>query len=180
MNSSVAQKDFAAKLQEIHQRLVESLDEFSTKLLSGDPIPNSVTNQSFDILDMMRNGSWVAADSISSISNVGKYLRTDMMSRSINALWKTPTSNKMWVFFYDLQDNETSKEKCLDHKSGPQLLKYCHDGGVYYAYNFVEDGDHEGHFDLPWGADQLNQNPMNVQPQVSSNRVIPLLMVDSS
>ena len=42
-------------------------------------------------------------------------------------------------------------------RSGPSISKYCHDGGVYYTYDFIEDGPGMGHVGLPWGADQLSR-----------------------
>ena len=60
----------------------------------------------------------------------------------------------MWVHFVDLED-DSLKTKCLKDHSGPQDSKYCDDRGVYYTYNFVEDGNNRGHLDYPWGGQQL-------------------------
>ena len=72
---------------------------------------------------------------------------------------------EMWVLFVDLLDDE-QKTKCNMDKSGPLALKYCDDGGVYYAYNFVEKGDLIGHRDWPWGSDKMDLN-LGIDPAVS-------------
>ena len=46
-------------------------------------------------------------------------------------------------------------------KSGPQSSKYCDDDGVYYTYNFIEEGAGGGNVGLPWGADQLARADIN-------------------
>ena len=69
----------------------------------------------------------------------------------------------MWVHFSDLNDDKT-KSKCSNHLYGPQDSKYCADNGVYYAYNFVEDGDLMGHVDYPWGGNLLlNQTGIDLK-----------------
>lgn len=49
---------------------------------------------------------------------------------------------------------------------GPNKTKYCADGGVYYAYNFIEDGlGGGGNVGYPWGGEQLESRahiPLNV------------------
>ena len=69
----------------------------------------------------------------------------------------------MWVLFNDLQD-DANHSKCDQHVDGPQTMKYCGDGGVYYAYNYIEDGDLVGHVDYPWGADRLGER--DIDPKV--------------
>ena len=83
---------------------------------------------------------------------------------------ETPTNNKMWVLFVDLDDDET-KSKCMNDTSGPKSLRYCGDGGVYYAYNFIEKGDGGGYRDYPWGADKMKFN-LGIDPAVSSGMAI--------
>lgn len=51
--------------------------------------------------------------------------------------------------------------------NGPQDSKYCDDGGVYYAYNFIEWPGEGGGVGPPWGADQLMPQA-NVQLDVST------------
>lgn len=60
----------------------------------------------------------------------------------------------MWVLFVDLEA-DSLKNRCLEDHPGPQDSKYCDDRGVYYAYNFVEDGENRGHLDYQWGRQQL-------------------------
>ena len=117
----------------------------------------------------MKGGAWVNPTDLVPLTQVEEQLRIEILSRSINNLWRKPsnsTRNKMWVIFVNLAD-DNSTMKCANDRSGPQLLKYCADGGVYYAYNFVEEGDHLGRLGYPWGADKLNE--LGINPAVSRN-----------
>ncbi len=75
------------------------------------------------------------------------------MARGINALWK---KSKIFVTFVDLKD-DVRGTKCKADRSGPQITKFCDDGGVYYLYRFDERGDHRGGLDKPWGMDKLEE-----------------------
>ena len=143
------QKTFAPKVEEIYAKFVSSLNNATTALFDGGKVGNAT------IFDLMRNGSWVDSRILSRVSSVETQLKIEILSRSIDALWKTGPSNKTYVLFVDLQDDPSTKAKCLDDTDGPLELRYCDDGGVYYAYNYVEDGNLEGHLDYPWGADKL-------------------------
>ena len=77
----------------------------------------------------------------------------------------------MWVLFNDLKDDPVTMAKCQMHTTGPQASKYCADGGVYYAYNYIEDGDLVGHVDYPWGANLLQSN-LNINFSVSNSSLI--------
>ena len=157
---NVAQKRFAPIVRQIFKYFSESLDNITAQLLRGDKIDDK-----FDIYDMMRGGAWVDQSSLSRITDVQAQLFYEIISRAINGLWKTPTSNKMWVLYVDLDDNE-AKDKCNNDTSGPLSLRYCDDGGVYYAYNFIEKSDHLGYRDYPWGADKMKFN-LGIDPAVS-------------
>ena len=67
-------------------------------------------------------------------------------------------SNKMFVLFVETAN-------CDADITGPPDLKYCGDGGVYYAYNFIEGGEGVGHLVYPWGADKL-WNELKIEPKV--------------
>ena len=97
----------------------------------------------------MANGAWANSSILTKFTALETNLTLEILSRSIDALWKTFPSNKMWVLFVDLGD-DPSRKKCLDYNRGPPDSKYCDDGGVYYAYNFREDGHDMGHVDYPW------------------------------
>ncbi|KAI9764465.1 MAG: hypothetical protein M1835_007564 [Candelina submexicana] len=105
----------------------------------------------------MANGAWVDRSALSKIAYLQEQIFNEITSRAIDGLWKTPTSNKMWVLYVDLGDDH-NQTKCKNDPSGPPTLKHCGDGGVYYAYNFVEKGDLIGHRDYPWGADKMKLN----------------------
>lgn len=146
----IGQELFVPRVREIYLHYVEALENVTTDLLAGNKI-----NGAFDIFEMMESGFWVNSSALPKLVGLEKSLRVEILSRSIDLLWKTPTSNKMWVLFVDLNDDRTTTSNCLIDRSGPQASKYCDDGGVYYAYNFVEDGAGEGHVNYPWGGDKL-------------------------
>ncbi|KAL8761379.1 MAG: hypothetical protein Q9184_002494 [Pyrenodesmia sp. 2 TL-2023] len=147
----VGQKTFAPKVRQVYGSYVDALDSAAAALFKGEKVGGR-----FNITDMMANGAWADTTSITKLTGLESNLTIEILSRSIDALWKTPTSNKMWVLFSDLAD-DASLQKCLGDKSGPQSTKYCGDQGVYYTYNFVEDGAERGHVDYPWGGDKLQE-----------------------
>lgn len=147
----VGQKEFAPKVRQMYSDYVDALDSAAATLFKGEKV-----NGTFNITDMMSNGAWADFTSITKLTGLESNLTIEILSRSIDALWKTPNSNKMWVLFSDLAD-DASSQRCLADKSGPQSTKYCGDQGVYYTYNFVEDGPERGHVDYPWGGDRLQE-----------------------
>ena len=147
-----AEETFADSVETIYRLLVQSLDATTNKLFGGEKIG---TTDPLDIGDMISGGRWVDWKSITPIPDSERQIKIEIISRGINALWGTFSSNKRWVLFVDLGDLEGSVQNCLNDVSGPQDSKYCDDGGVYYAYNFIEDGGHKGHVDYPWGGDKL-------------------------
>ena len=44
-------------------------------------------------------------------------------------------------------------------------MKYCADGGVYYTYNFIEQGVNNGYVSWPWGAKDM-QKELRIDPAV--------------
>ena len=160
----VAQKDFADIVLGIYKTLLSGMDDAVTKLFNGESIGG--TGGSFNITDMLKGGVWVNPQSLSNVSDINLKVRTEILSRSIDSLWKTFSSNKIWVIFVDLgEQDQVNNPKCMADTTGPGQLKYCADGGVYYAYNFIEHGDEEGGVGYPWGADQI-QNKLGISPQV--------------
>ncbi|KAI4255188.1 MAG: hypothetical protein L6R42_006853, partial [Xanthoria sp. 1 TBL-2021] len=150
----VGQKEFAPKVRQLYSDYVDALDSAAATLFKGENVNG--TNGTFNITDMMSNGAWADTTSIAKLTGLESNFTIEILSRSIDALWKTPNSNKMWVLFSDLAD-DASSQRCLADKSGPQSTKYCGDQGVYYTYNFVEDGPERGHVDYPWGGDRLQE-----------------------
>lgn len=146
-----AQKTFAEKVIALYRQLLNGLDDAVTQLFEGRQIGDS--QNSFNITDMMKGGAWVNPKVISKVSDLNAKVRIEVLSRSINALWKTWSSNKMWVLFTDLQDPDTTK--CQADTTGPGDSKYCADGGVDYTYNFVEHDEEGGGVSYPWGAQNL-------------------------
>ncbi|KAL8818906.1 MAG: hypothetical protein Q9191_007840, partial [Dirinaria sp. TL-2023a] len=107
-----AQKAFSTQVLSFRSAILSGLDNAAAKLFSGERIPDPKLGfESFNISDMMANGSWVSPSSLTNVSNLNAKLRVEILSRAIDALWKTPTSNKMWVLFTDLQDDKNST-KC--------------------------------------------------------------------
>ena len=71
----------------------------------------------------------------------------------------------MWVLFVNTGDMPPSTVNCDNDFTGPQDMKYCGDGGVYYAYNFIEKGDHMGYLWYPWGAEKM-KSKIKIDPKV--------------
>ncbi|KAI9873705.1 MAG: hypothetical protein M1830_010704 [Pleopsidium flavum] len=126
------------------------LDFSAGNLFKGAPIGG------YYIEDAVAGGAWVARDTTAQASTSAN-LKLELMARGINALWK---KSKIWVTFIDLKD-DVSGTKCKADKTGPQITKYCDDGGVYYLYRFDERGNHVGALDKPWGMDDLSSVGLN-------------------
>ena len=139
--------------------VLNSYVNLTSVLLRGGIIQNA------SIFTMLYGGAWVSPSNIPDSSHIDEALGVELISRAINLLWKTPTSNKMWVLYVDLQDDQSTQARCLQDQSGPQMMKFCADGGVYYGYNFIETGNHKGNVGWPWGADSTH---LGFQASVSS------------
>ena len=161
LDLGVVQETYASKVEDVYKQYVNALDNLTSTLFQGRKLEWGT-----DIKEMMRNGAWSNYHSLTRVSAIEQQLKIEIVSRSIDTLWKKPPSNKMWVLFVDLKDDRTSTVKCLGDQNGPQELKYCADGGVYYAYNYVEDGHLQGHLDHPWGTEKLKD--IDIQANVSS------------
>lgn len=109
------QKTFASSITNIYNGLVAQLDSVGNALLSGQPIAG------IRIEDILRNGTWATTPQLTSVPTLEKNLRTEIFARSINSLWKTYSSNKMWLTFTLLSGNDT----CLHDQTGPQDMKLC-------------------------------------------------------
>ena len=145
----ISQDDFTSEVERVYGQLKGALDGIVKILFSGEALNGA------SLVDMLRDGAWVNATTIPNVGDISQQLRIEILSRAINDLWKVFSSNKRWVLFVDLQDDPATQAKCIADNTGPQDLKYCGDGGVYYSYNYVETGDHEGRTDYPWGAEKL-------------------------
>ncbi|KAL9045336.1 MAG: hypothetical protein Q9214_001605, partial [Letrouitia sp. 1 TL-2023] len=147
----VSQEIFADSIEVIYQSMINGLDNITDSLFNGSNIGD------FNIVDMMAHGAWVENSVLQRVSNIEESFRIELISRSIDLLWKTPTSNKMFVLFVETED-------CDADITGPPDLKYCGDGGVYYAYNFIEGGKGLGHLGYPWGADKM-RDELKIEPK---------------
>ena len=161
-NPLVAQKTFAPKVRKIYDLFTDSLENITADLFAGREIAGRRL-----LPEMMRDGAWVDPNPLTDLADAQQQIFFEIFSRSIDQLWKAPTSNKMWVLYVDLQEEANSTRKCDDDRSGPQDLKYCDNGGVYYAYNFIEKGNHLGYLGYPWGADKLLAK-LEIDPKVST------------
>ena len=60
---------------------------------------------------MIADGKWLDSSAITRIKDAEKQMKVEIISRGINALRKTYSSNKMWVLFVNLPDTDDF-EKC--------------------------------------------------------------------
>ncbi|KAL8964018.1 MAG: hypothetical protein Q9183_004770, partial [Haloplaca sp. 2 TL-2023] len=157
-----AQKIFSQKVLTFYRASLSAMDDLVAKLFAGEPIPAPGPG-SFTLLDMMKDGAWVNPNTLTNVSDLNQKIRREILSRSIDSLWKSRTKEqtiKMWVLFTDLSNDSESKE-CVENSTfstGPPDSKYCADGGVYYTYNFWEQKNEGGGVGWPYGADKLNSS----------------------
>ncbi|KAL8869433.1 MAG: hypothetical protein Q9174_004273, partial [Haloplaca sp. 1 TL-2023] len=135
-SASVPQEQYTDAVESIYGSLVNGLDDVATALFNGSTVYGD-----FNILQMMEGGAWLDTSALQRVSDLEEKLKIEIISRSINALWKTPTSNKIFVTFVDLGETPNSTAICAQDNTGPQSLKYCADGGVYYTHNPIEDSN---------------------------------------
>ena len=159
-NPIVAQQTFAPRLEEIYNDYVFALNNATTTLFQGDQIRGK------DISTMMGNGSWVRTSTLTPVSIIQEQLKAEILSRSIDALWKTPPVDKLWVLFVDLKDVEGSTANCALDMQGWRNFSYCGDGGIYYAYRYVEGGHLTGHVDYPYGTTSLADFDLDMKVSV--------------
>ncbi len=108
-----AQKIFSETVKSYYAELLGGFEAVAEKLFAGEPIPGpDVGPRSNTIFDMLRNGTWADPKTISKVSDLNTKIRKEMLARAIDSLWKTPTKNKLWVLFTDLQAGNDIKA-CL-------------------------------------------------------------------
>lgn len=120
---------------------------------SNDTFSGKEDSQNNTILNYLAGGSYVENTNIPSNSEIEDFYKKQLVSRTINAQWKT---RKDFILF--------SKTNNTNDTSGPLQTRYYSegDGGVYYTYLYHEDGVLKGHLDKPWGIDQLNASDYNI------------------
>ena len=141
---SATQANFANVISSIYTQLLGGTEQFAIDLFNGKSIEDR------NITDMMMNGTWVNRNAFQSLTDASGKMSREIISRSLNALWKISPRNKMWVLFVDLQDDPANPQKCIIDDTGPAESKWCADGGVYYTYNFIEENGN-GYVWRPWG-----------------------------
>ena len=112
------QKTFASSVSNIYNGLVAQLDTLGNQLLAGKPIGSK------SIVDVVANGTWATSLQLTNITLLEKNLRTEIFARSVNSLWKTFSSNKMWLTFSLLSGSGS----CESDRNGPQDMKLCQVG----------------------------------------------------
>ncbi|KAL8760614.1 MAG: hypothetical protein Q9184_003204 [Pyrenodesmia sp. 2 TL-2023] len=115
------QKTFARNVLAYYEGLRDGLENFTIQLFAGVQIQGPAG--SFNLFDLMRDGVWVSPDALTHVSQLNRDIRTEVTARSIDAIWKTKTSNKMWVLFTDLQDDENHTKCWQGLKALIQALK---------------------------------------------------------
>ena len=160
-NPLLPQQEFAPQVSAIYKAFTAAIETVGEILFSGDLINGTDSHPPAGIRDLLSNGSWADRGRLTPLSRLEDSLRTEILSRSINALWRNTSHSKMWVTYVETPLS-LGDEGCRADKTGPQESKYCGKGGVYYAYNFKETGDHRGILTRPWGADNLPKVGLNL------------------
>ncbi|KAL8969712.1 MAG: hypothetical protein Q9183_001868 [Haloplaca sp. 2 TL-2023] len=109
-----AQKVFADQVTDFYTAALAAMDDTVAKLFAGESI-SAPGNKSFNITDMMKDGAWVNTSALTPVSELNRKIKIETLSRSIDALWKTPPHNKLWVLFTDLHD-DMNGTLCQDRK----------------------------------------------------------------
>ena len=104
------QGPFAEKVLAYYRGLLSGMEDIVAKIFEGKRIGN------FNLTDIISDGRWVDPDSLTRVSDLNRKIRTEILARSIDSLWKTPPSNKIWVLFTHLQD-DTEGTKCHEGTS---------------------------------------------------------------
>lgn len=156
-SDNIAQKEFAPKVTLIYSQLTNALDNVTARLLAGESV------EGVKITDIIKGGGWLDSSALTPLPEIEQQMKIEILSRSIDSLWKTPTSNKIWVQFLALGDYKDDTRYCDADKSGPQDLKYYADSGVYYTYNFIETGDMAGYLGYLWGGDKLQSLDLDLK-----------------
>ena len=161
--TTAPQEQYADVLENVYVSLKDGLENLSTPLFDGEKIYGD-----FDIFEMLKGGAWVDRSALQPIAESEEQLRIEIISRSINELWKTPPHNKTFVLFVDLHDTVDSTANCRADSSGPPSMKYCADGGVYYAYTLVDDKGGQVYLDWPHGAKTM-KTEIDIDPAVKQS-----------
>ena len=169
LDPNAGQKLFVPQLRIAYETMVSSLYE-STNRIFNDSNVGGVS-----LIDLIRDGQWISADRLQPLPDIAIQLKRELISHALDGLWKTPTSNKMWVLYVN---NVNTQITCDLDRSGPQITKYCDpvdEFGVYYTYNFIEKGDHRGIVGLPWGGDKFDQLDLQLNVGSLKGRIFNLL-----
>ena len=140
------QRLFAPQVKAAYEFLLNAFYNVTYTLFHDGNI-NGVT-----LTDIIGTGDWLDSSNLQSLIDVQEQLKIEVLSHGLDGLWKSPPSNKMWVLYENLTGTGID---CASHNTGPSDSKYCADDGVYYAYNFLEKGDHKGVVGYPWGGEHL-------------------------
>ncbi|KAI4283781.1 MAG: hypothetical protein L6R38_001946 [Xanthoria sp. 2 TBL-2021] len=114
----VGQKESAPKVQELYNNYFGALDEAGTTLFQGGTVRTA--KGGFNITDMMAGGAWVNSSSLTRLRDMETNLTVEILSRSIDALWKTPPSNKICNF---IEDGDKRERGYISYPWGGNLLQ---------------------------------------------------------
>ncbi|KAL8688563.1 MAG: hypothetical protein Q9218_005561 [Villophora microphyllina] len=94
-NPLVGQQEFTPRVRELYQSYVDALDDAGRTLFNGGTV--GAFEDGFNITGMMKAGGWTNSSVLTKLSHIETNLTVEILSRSIDALWKTPTSNKIYI-----------------------------------------------------------------------------------
>ena len=164
---TLGQRLFAPQVKAIYEALVGAVYEASYEIFNDRAIGE------VDLISLIGDGRWTNTSILQPLPFIVEQCKNEILSQSLDGLWKTPTNNKMWVLYVNLTGVD---HDCASDRSGPQVFKFCADDGVYYAYNFVEKGNYKGVVDFPWGGRKL-KSQLGLEPAVSQSFLGPWLAI---
>ncbi|KAL8774221.1 MAG: hypothetical protein Q9209_000972 [Squamulea sp. 1 TL-2023] len=143
-----ASDTFVPQLNAAYEVMVSTIYDLSNALFNDSVIEGGTLS---DVLP-----DWIYQNKLQSLPSLALELKRALVSHALDGLWKTPYSNKMWVLYVN---QEIAGIECIHDVSGPKETRYCDEKdpfGVYYTYNFIERGDHQGIVGYPWGWDKFD------------------------
>ncbi|KAM7191314.1 hypothetical protein V8F20_009369 [Naviculisporaceae sp. PSN 640] len=148
IGSVVEMQNYAMNYGESTRRM---LSEWANSTFMGEKDKSNHT-----ILEYLAGGAFVDSDAIPPPEDIEAFYKTQMVSRTINAKWRT---SKIFIMFKSTLD--------ADINSGPSQTKYYseEDKGVYYLYEMLEGNRMTSTLVKPLGLDDFDGSYFGITAQ---------------
>lgn len=125
----------------------QNLETWANQTFTGE-----LDSSGKNFLDYTAGGSFISP-MLPNSNQYEEFYEKQMISRTIGASW---ASHRYYVTFSRSNDSSIA--------TGPPSARYYsqEDQGVYYVYNYIEDGSLKGHLDAPKNLEKLAGAPYNI------------------